>query len=358
MTGYTKRTTASDIDLIQYHLSSGNDLTLLDDLPRDRTLFIEDHLGGGDGEDGAAQRLVKALQKAPAEPAVAIEYVRHSITQQVNVICWPRQTLFVALTLARYVKPDPWQQKTAAFNFMINKPRYNRTRLVDRLTDLGLRSEHYSLPGSQSAHYVRRCWINSDMRVLSDQILNGSVSNVEIYQSWLKSHVFEPTVISLITEPAWHEQACFLSEKTVWAWESGTMPIWVGSWGVADAMAELGFDVFYDIIDHGYQHEIDPHRRMEMAIANNHDLLSDTKKLINFFQCNTQRFEYNRRHMRSGEWFRRHVNKEIARTGISAQDLACLMFYSLDDANNYESKLLTSRHNSYIIRDQTGDRHG
>jgi len=332
-------------------LFTGLELNSIERFPDDHVVFVQDHIGSGDGPDTAQDRFLDLLENQSPGATVAIEYARaDEITQQNSrVICWPIQTWFVCQTLARFVPADAWAPKSAAFNFMVNKPRPNRVHLVDQLNELGIDTEYYSMPWPDRGSYQRRCWINPDMTVTEDQILNGNVSNVEIYQAWLKSQVFEPTVISLVTEPAWHEQAFFVSEKTVWAWEAGTIPIWVGSWAAADTMADLGFDPFYDIVDHAYQRESDPERRLRMAVECNQDLLRDTERCVELWHQHRDRFEFNRRHMRSGEWLQELVMRELRRTDVPAADLAQLMFYTLSDHSNYESNLLTQRQNCSIM---------
>lgn len=329
-------------------LYTGLELTELTELPDDCVIFVEDHVGSGNGDLSVHQHFVDLVQaRGTNAPAIAVEYARFD--SDPSVVAWPRQAYFVSQTLARYIVPEPWIEKTSAFNFMINKPRLSRTWLIDRLSELNIHTKHYSMAGDDRGIYSRRCWVNDGMRVVSDQILNGRVSNIEIYQSWLRHKVFEPTVFSLVTEPAWNEMSFFISEKTIWAWEAGTIPIWIGSWAAADTMAELGFDVFYDLIDHAYQHEPDADRRLVMALDLNQHLLCDSRTALDFWNQNRSRIEWNRQHMRSGDWFREHARREVSRTGISAQDLAQLMFYTLDDRSNYESNLLTDRYDARIV---------
>jgi hypothetical protein len=105
-------------------------------------------------------------------------------------------------------------------------------------------------------------------------IRSGSIRNSQNYKQLLQKTVFEPSCISLITEPSYIEKEALISEKTIMAIYGGTIPIWVGGWRCADSMRMLGFDVFDDLVDHTYQSLEDPIRRVEKSIELNLDLLS------------------------------------------------------------------------------------
>jgi len=104
-------------------------------------------------------------------------------------------------------------------------------------------------------------------------VCNGSFKNAHTYNKLLQKTVFEPSCISLITEPAYYEKETIVTEKTLMALYAGTIPIWVGGWRIADYMASMGFDVFDDIVDHSYQREPDPELRCDYAVKRNLELL-------------------------------------------------------------------------------------
>lgn len=189
-------------------------------------------------------------------------------------VCMP---LLLAAETQEFIDQDigiHWHRRSHAFNFMINKPRPNRMILLDMITDLGLINYQHSL-----------CWKGgyraiaaTDFRLGSESemergLRNGSYRNAETYDRLLKSQVFEPTAVSLITEPAFHERETIITEKTLMAIWAGTVPIWVGGWRCADFMRASGFDVFDDIVDHGYQSLGDPAQRCQCAISHNIQLL-------------------------------------------------------------------------------------
>ena len=113
------------------------------------------------------------------------------------------------------------------------------------------------------------------------------------YKSFLKDNLFESSCISLITEPSFYERETVVTEKTLMALWGGTLPIWVGGWGIADWMQSTGFDVFDDIIDHSYQWMPDPYERCYHAIYNNLDILRDHDLAQGLVTFNQARLKHN-----------------------------------------------------------------
>tara|TARA_R110002073_G_scaffold140924_1_gene291930 strand:- start:77 stop:670 length:594 start_codon:yes stop_codon:yes gene_type:complete len=178
---------------------------------------------------------------------------------------------------------------------MINKPRKHREILLQLIKRFNLINYTHSLP-----------WKHNDVNsipvtdykfgpevVMDKGIKNGSFKNAETYDKLLKTTVFEPSCISLITEPVFIERESILTEKTIMSIYSGTLPIWVGGWRCADALAQFGFDTFDDIIDHSYQCLADPYDRCYKAIELNLKLLKDFEKCKTIIEHNQLRFQHN-----------------------------------------------------------------
>jgi hypothetical protein len=168
-----------------------------------------------------------------------------------------------------------WQHKSHAFNFIINKPRPHRLKLLQIIDELGLTNYCHSLCWNQST--VPSISI-TDYRIGNETVLekgvrNGSYTNAITYQALLQKNVFEPSCVSLITEPAYYERETIVTEKTIMAIYGGTVPIWVGGWRIPDYMTKMKFDIFDDIVDHSYQKLDCPEQRVRRAIVDNIDLL-------------------------------------------------------------------------------------
>ena len=188
-------------------------------------------------------------------------------------------TLYCANTVERFKKENivtEWTNKTKKFNFMINKLRPHRIKLLQIVEQSNLKNYTYSLPWLENPYTnlpVTNYMIGTEKQ-MPQGIRSGKIRNSENYKQLLQKNVFEPSCISLITEPTYIEREALISEKTIMAIYGGTIPIWVGGWRCADSMRMLGFDVFDDLVDHTYQSLEDPLRRVDKSIELNLDLLS------------------------------------------------------------------------------------
>jgi len=237
------------------------------------------------------------------------------------------------------ITPD-WNQKRRTFNFMINKIRYNRTFLLMMLEHFGLDDYEYTL-----------CWKNNNVdrnnmltktndtlyqqiitsarlsvptrqylfgteNLLDQGLQYGSLTNAQVYQTFLQKQLFEPTCISLITEPGFFERETIVTEKTIMSMYAGTIPIWVGGWRIADYMRDQGYDVFDDIIDHSYQNLTDPWDRCYHAIKCNIDLLRDFSRAKLLIEQNQNRLLNNLNLLKNNHFYNR------AKQGIENHSLA------------------------------------
>ena len=187
--------------------------------------------------------------------------------------------------IQQQIQPD-WSNKTATFNFMINKPRPHRFLLLEMIEEFRLTDYCHSLAWQTNTVNdipVTDYKFGSEV-VMECGIRNGSFCNAYTYQGLLQKTVFEPTCVSLITEPAYYERETIITEKTLMAMYAGTLPIWVGGWRIAEYLQQAGFDTFDDIVDHSYQDLADPADRCRQAIVLNQDLLRyfDITKRINW----------------------------------------------------------------------------
>jgi hypothetical protein len=210
-----------------------------------------------------------------------------------------------------------WSNKTHVFNIMINKPRPHREFLLLLIKHFGLTSYTHALPWRRiniNRNGLKRATNNSlyhdiidstkidiattnyafgTESVLDQGIQNGQYKNSEVYQHLLQKTVFEPSCVSLITEPAFYERETIHTEKTIMAMYAGTIPIWVGGWRLPAYTKSLGFDIFDDIVDHSYQDLPDPLDRCYCAIERNLELLRDPDRAKTFVAQNHARLQHN-----------------------------------------------------------------
>lgn len=190
-----------------------------------------------------------------------------------------------------------WNNKTCAFNFMINKPRVHRTILLDLIVEQQLTNYSHSLCWKESYKSIHptNYLIGGEVE-LEKGIKNGNFLNARTYNELLKTHVFEPSCVSLITEPVYYERQTIVTEKTIMAIYGGTVPIWIGGWGIPDYMKSIGFDIFDDLVDHSYQYHPDPLFRCQDALIKNIHLLKQT------VQVDLTRLQHNYQLLITNPW--------------------------------------------------------
>lgn len=85
---------------------------------------------------------------------------------------------------------------------------------------------------------------------------------------WLYDH----TWINIVTETQYTESPGIISEKTLFALLARQIPIFIGYRGMVEDCRRLGFDVFDDVVDHGYD-DLEDHERWRCALELNEQLL-------------------------------------------------------------------------------------
>ena len=266
-------------------------------LDKSEIIVVRDHHYN---EEDHCFHIQKLLENSTCDPHLHTLLFDHvlihdDVLKDYNIILYPT---FIAKEghdfNQQLIKVD-WNKRQCTFNFMINKPRKHREILLQLIKRFNLINYTHSLP-----------WKHNDVNsipvtdykfgpevVMDKGIKNGSFKNAETYDKLLKTTVFEPSCISLITEPVFIERESILTEKTIMSIYSGTLPIWVGGWRCADALAQFGFDTFDDIIDHSYQCLADPYDRCYKAIELNLKLLKDFEKCKTIIEHNQLRFQHN-----------------------------------------------------------------
>lgn len=259
----------------------------------DEIIYIDDHCYD---EQSGTFPVKELIDNNPGQHLLVFDHLGHDdvLSQYPNVVL----PVYLAAEVEGFITQGiqhNWSAKTHCFNFMINKPRLNRTRLLDFVEQHQLTSRLHSLPWKHSPYpsiSVTDYRIGNEA-VLDQGVKNGSYSNALTYQQLLQQRVFEPTCVSLITEPCYLEREIMITEKTVMAIYGGTLPIWVGGWRLPDAMRDLGFDVFDDVIDHSYSTLPDPVARLDQALEKNIDLLTDFELVSSVVACNQHRLQHN-----------------------------------------------------------------
>ena len=182
--------------------------------------------------------------------------------------------------------------------------RWQRLALVDGLINRGLHQF-----GKISYLAAPKQEINPDYRYLFPMVLDRK----EL--SWQQSHdinypALTGALFNVITESCYEPQPGSaqpqthhlpgLTEKTYKSILSAQIPIFVAPRYTVRCYRELGFDVFDDVIDHGYDLESDPIKRLDLVVnqvekisqLSMHDLQSLFDNNIDRFQKNLDRFHW------------------------------------------------------------------
>ncbi len=239
-------------------------------------ILVVDHHYDEENDVWPLQQLLDASTCDPNDHTLYFDMMLHDDRfAQYNPICEPHTMEWLQREFEEEnIVPD-WTNKTVPFNFMINKERPHRIHLLRMIENAKLTNFTYSLPWLRNPYTSLKptnYMIGTEIQ-LANSIRFGNTRNSTNYKKLLQKNVFEPSCISLITEPTYIEKEAQLSEKTIMAIYGGTIPIYVGGWRSADSLRILGFDVFDDIVDHTYETLEDPWERVTKAFELNIDLL-------------------------------------------------------------------------------------
>jgi hypothetical protein len=255
-------------------------------------IFVIDHHYDEENDVWPLQQLLDASTCKPEEHTLLFDMLIHDDRfAQYNPICepWTMEWLQHEFEEENII-PD-WTKKTVPFNFMINKERPHRIKLLKMIEDAQLTNFTYSLPWLSNPYTSVKptnYMIGTETQ-MAQGIRSGSIRNSTNYKKLLQKTVFEPSCISLITEPPIYEKEAHLSEKLIMAIYGGTIPIFIGGWRCADALRIMGFDMFDDIVDHSYETLEDPWDRVTNAFQLNIELLESftiTDTVLKRMQCN------------------------------------------------------------------------
>jgi len=266
-------------------------------LSQPEIIVVRDHHFDEESQCFHIEPLLTHSECDPLSHTVIFDHVlQHDDTlSQYNLVCFPS---FMARENTEFVQQQihsDWQSRSCIFNFMINKPRPHRIRLLELVQQHRLSNYSHSLAWrTNTVNNIAVTDYRFGPEVVMDRgVKNGSFRNARTYQDLLQKTVFEPSCISLITEPVYYERETIITEKTLMAMWAGTLPIWVGGWRIADWMASHGFDVFADVIDHSYQDLADPAQRASQAIERNLDLLQDFDRARDLVRTHQARMAHN-----------------------------------------------------------------
>lgn len=142
--------------------------------------------------------------------------------------------------------------------------RWQRYQLVKSIFDRGLdrfgRLTYIELPDNPDQRFFTITKQDIDwnqQRSMTDSQLTDAMFNV------ICETAFEPDPNSLQLV---HHHRPGITEKTYKCFALLQIPIWLAPYRAVECYRRLGFDVFDDIVDHSYDLEVDPSKRIDMVI--------------------------------------------------------------------------------------------
>lgn len=219
----------------------------------------------------------------------------------------------VTITLSELsLSRDPeFSTPTHHFVNLNRMPTWNRSKLVEALLDadldrygkisysLGVDPDFLGTMPLDHFHFPLK--YRSRLPLIVDS------PNVDIAQGFQFSHpaisgamcnvIAESCYDPCVSIPAqfWSTQNPTITEKTFKCFIMGQIPIWLSAKHTVRHVRALGFDVFDDIIDHSYDTELDPERRIFMVAKQVSDFCKKYSEsaLLDFRTRFGDRFEQN-----------------------------------------------------------------
>jgi len=170
--------------------------------------------------------------------------------------------------------------------------RWQRYQLVKTLLDLGLddkgRITYLQLPVSHDTRFVALsgqdiAW--HEQRNINDPHIQGALFNV------ICETAYEPPPESNVLT---HHHRPGLTEKSYKCFALDQIPVWLAPYRAVACYRNLGFDVFDDVVDHAYDLELNPVKRIEMVADQVQKLCSfSLSDLSALKQQHLTRFDHN-----------------------------------------------------------------
>lgn len=235
------------------------------------------------------------------------------------------------------VSPESQGDTTSCFNFMANRKAVNRFIMMKMVSWFGLTTKNYSWSGVDNRYdmtdviveldilenqnqqfYQGQQWTEFRQHLLAPLTLeprwwggkhqitnNVQCTNYRLDHAWQDGikDLFLPTAVSLISESKAFEKTSTITEKSLYAIQALTLPLWVGCYKNATTWRSMGFDVFDDYIDHSYEDKPTLIERCFYAFESNLRLLQDLQYASSVRNQCLERLLSNRKKLQQGELF-------------------------------------------------------
>lgn len=123
----------------------------------------------------------------------------------------------------------------------------------------------------------------------------GTVSSMENIRNYneILLPIYNQVRVELIPGSVFAEPAPYITEKELQSIYGSNFMILFNAAGTVELMRSWGFDMFDDIVNHNYDLEVDPVKRIIRAISDNIHLLDGTEDVDRLWEINKYRFQKN-----------------------------------------------------------------
>ena len=113
-------------------------------------------------------------------------------------------------------------------------------------------------------------------------------------------HWYASTCVEVVAETTYFNKGIFFSEKYLNSIYGCNFPILIAPPGSVQYLRDHGFDVFDDVVDHGYDVESNPVKRILQAFESNKQLFENRQMAIDLWKTHQDRFYSNLEYARTG----------------------------------------------------------
>lgn len=210
--------------------------------------------------------LIELMQRIPVQNLLVLYNTIMDVSRlPYPAVIFPDWMILAPDWITRYGWPDPVLEVVHKFICLMRRPNPSRARLAQRLIDQKL---DVLLSFGTGAAWPDDLPIWKPF--FSDEVaLPITVDDTTQYSSIdFHPELFMSCAVNIIAESSSQDDdlgwyGIFITEKTGKCFYQRQLPLWWAVPGVVQAVRDLGFDVFDDVVDHSYDLEINADLRLD-----------------------------------------------------------------------------------------------
>lgn len=220
--------------------------------------------------DITAAKFIECLQSLPVSDIMVVyNTVVNTAALSYRAVSHPTYLANFAGWFDRMLNSPRIDWIDSKFLCLMRRPSVSRAKLASQLRLLDHVRMSFGSMSTANTLGDYRSWLpDSCLPMLIDGQITRD-NGREHDQAW---PVFKQCLVNVVAESSsqsdpgvWRSQ--FISEKTFKAFGLRQIPIWWAVPGLVHNVRLLGFDLFDDLVDHGYDQEPDETARLELAMA-------------------------------------------------------------------------------------------